>query len=410
MSFKSLYKLFVMNDFETFNKIYNDRFNSNSTIKFELYNEGYQSFFNYDMEIMSLVSKIDIINLRLKKVFAELPVIAKEQYFRKSLVDEIHFTNQIEGVVSTRKEISDLINEIEQKVKTKNRFVGIVNKYLMLMKDDIQINDSNDIRKLYDEMLYDEIKSEDEHNIPDGLIFRKDQVHVYKSGERIVHNGLMPESKIIEYMDKAIKILNDESINILIRVSIFHYFFGYIHPFYDGNGRINRFISSYVLSKYYNEIIGFRLSLTIKDNLSSYLEAFDNTNDIRNRFDVSTFVYEYLMIIYKSFEKTEIYALEKKQEYNKYNYILESVKDRFTELNKKDEIINLLSILIQSSIFGDFGLTKKNIMVIMGKGNTTIFQYLNILKKLNLCVDYPSGRQHYYKANFDELEKLKDNN
>lgn len=406
MSYKSLYKLFVMNDIETFNKFYYDRFNSNSTIKFDLFNEGYQSFFNYDSDIMSIVSKIDNINLRLNSVFSELPLIAQDQYFRKSLVDEIHFTNQIEGVISTRKEISDLINEIEQKVVTKNRFVGIVNKYLMLMKDDIKINDSNDIRKLYDEMLYEEIKSEDANNLPDGLIFRKDQVHVYKSGEKIVHNGIMPESKIIEYMDKAIKILNDESINILIRVSIFHYLFGYIHPFYDGNGRINRFISSYVLSKYYNNIIGFRLSLTIKDNLSLYLDAFDNTNDIRNRFDVSLFVHEYLSIIYKSFEKTEIYALEKKQEYNKYNNILNVIKDKLYELKNKREVIKLLSILIQASIFGDFGLSKKNIIEIMKKGDTTINKYIIELKKLNLCVDFQSGRHHYYKANLEELEKI----
>lgn len=41
----------------------------------------------------------------------------------------------------------------------------------------------------------------------------------------------MPESKIIEYMNKALYILNDQSIDILIRVSLFHYYFGYIHPF-----------------------------------------------------------------------------------------------------------------------------------------------------------------------------------
>ncbi|MFR7881399.1 MAG: Fic family protein [Christensenellales bacterium] len=84
----------------------------------------------------------------------------------------------------------------------------------------------------------------------------------------------MPESKIIEYMNKALYILNNQSIDILIRVSLFHYYFGYIHPFYDGNGRINRFISSYILSKHFNEVIGFRLSMTIKENLTQYLEAF----------------------------------------------------------------------------------------------------------------------------------------
>ena len=318
MSYKSLYKLYVMNDISTFNDIYEKKFNSSATIKFDLLINKDQSFFTYDSEIMSLVSKINSLNYRLNEIFNDLPDIAKDQYMRKSLIDEIHFTNQIEGVVSTRKDINDLITEIERKTTTCNRFEGIVNKYLMLTDEKLQFLSSKDIRKLYDEMLYNEIQSEDKNNLPDGEIFRKDLVHVYKSGEKVVHNGLMPESKIIDYMDKALNILNSESIDVLIKIAIFHYFLGYIHPFYDGNGRINRFISSYMLSKYFNEVVGFRLSMSIKENLSQYLDAFEHTNDVRNKGDVSTFVYEFLDIVYKSFQKTELYALEKTQQFNKY--------------------------------------------------------------------------------------------
>ena len=57
-------------------------------------------------------------------------------------------------------------------------------------------------------------------------------------------------------------------------------------------------------------MIGFRLSMTIKENLTQYLEAFSHTNDSRNKADISTFVYEFLDLIYKSYQKTEIYALQ----------------------------------------------------------------------------------------------------
>lgn len=40
MSYKSLYKLFVMDDNSSFNKINNDKFNSNSIIKLDLYIYG----------------------------------------------------------------------------------------------------------------------------------------------------------------------------------------------------------------------------------------------------------------------------------------------------------------------------------------------------------------------------------
>lgn len=404
MSYKSLYKLYVMNDSTTFNNIFNKRYNSNSTIKFDLLINENQAFFNYDSEIMTLVSKINSINYRLNEIFEKLPNIAKEQYMRKSLIDEVQYTNQIEGVISTRKDINDLITEIEKKSVTRNRFEGIVNKYLMLNHEKIQLFDANDIRKLYDEMLYNEIKTEDENNLPDGIIFRKDAVHVYKSGEKVVHNGLMPESKIIDYMNKALEILNSDSIDVLIRISIFHYLFGYIHPFYDGNGRINRFISSYILSKYFNEVVGFRLSMTIKENLSQYLDAFSQTNDSRNKGDISTFVYEFLDIIYKSFQKTELYALEKLQEFNKYIKKVNNISKLYELHKNKDDIINLLLILIQCSIFGDFGINKAKITKILEKGNTKVSEYLRILKQYNLCIDVQSGKNHYFKCNLDELE------
>lgn len=405
MSYKSLYKLFVMNDNSTFNKIYNDKFNSNSTIKFDLYINDNQTFFNYDKEIMELVSNIRSIDYRINDIFYDLPLISIEQYMRKSLIDEIEYTNQIEGVISTRKDIMDLIIEIETKSKTKNRLEGIVNKYLMLREEKLKFEEAQDIRTLYDDMLYNEIKEEDVSNLPDGDIFRKEQVHVYKANEKVIHNGVMPEAKIIDYMNKALDIFNDDSIDILIRVSIFHYLFGYIHPFYDGNGRINRFISSYILSKYLNSVIGFRLSMTIKENLTQYLDAFAHTNDIRNKGDISTFVYEFLDIIYKSYQKTEIYALEKKRIFKKYDDIINQLMV-FDSYKNKQQLKELLYILIQNSIFGDFGLSKTNLRKILNKGNTKITEILGTLKDLNLVLDIQIGKHHYYKANLDELDAL----
>ncbi len=406
MSFKSLYTLFITNDYNKFNSIYNEKFNSESTIKFDIYINEYQSFFTYDKYIMSLVSKIRDIDERIKEIFSNLPEIAIDQYKRKSLIDEIEYTNSIEGVIFTRKDINDLINEIEKRFKIKNRFEGIVNKYLLLNSEKIEFNNPIDIRKLYNDMLYNEIKDEDEKNLPDGKIFRKEVVHVYKSSEKIIHNGIMPESKIIEYINKALNILNDKSIDILIRVSLFHYYFGYIHPFYDGNGRINRFISSYILSKHLNQIIGFRLSMTIKENLTQYLDAFAHTNDIRNRADVSTFVYEFLDIIYKSYQKTEIYALERSQALNKYELILDKIIPLFEFDKNKKDIIDLLYILIQCSVFSDFGLTKTNLCKILKKGNTKVTEFLGILKKNNLCVEMQSKKYHYYRANLLEIDKF----
>ena len=65
-------------------------------------------------------------------------------------------------------------------------------------------------------------------------------------------------------MTKGLNILNNDEYDYMIRIAVFHYIFGYIHPFYDGNGRTSRFISSYLLSKNLLPIVSYKLASTIK--------------------------------------------------------------------------------------------------------------------------------------------------
>ena len=89
----------------------------------------------------------------------------------------------------------------------------------------ISIKDSRDVRALYDEMFLSEIIEENPKDAPDGEIFRKDHVDIVDPTQKVIHNGLYPERKIIESMNDAINILNDSDIDPLFRISIFHYLF-----------------------------------------------------------------------------------------------------------------------------------------------------------------------------------------
>ena len=81
----------------------------------------------------------------------------------------------------------------------------------------------------------------------------------------------------------------------MIRIAIFHYLFGYIHPFYDGNGRTSRFINSYLLSKKLQFLVSYKLSYTIKENMNSYYKSFKETNDEKNKGNLSFFVISFLI-------------------------------------------------------------------------------------------------------------------
>ena len=90
-------------------------------------------------------------------------------------------------------------------------------------------------------------------------------------------------------MNQSLQFLYDESYEYLIRIAVFHYLFGYIHPFYDGNGRTSRLISSYLLSQRLNNLIGYRISYTIKEHITKYYEAFKVCNHVNNRGDLTPF-------------------------------------------------------------------------------------------------------------------------
>ena len=397
MSYNSLYKLFVMNDQSTFESYYKNRFESEATIKFPFDINNNQAFIFMHNDIISQLEILREYDQRVDCAFKALPTIARTQYIKKSLIDEIEFTNQIEGIISTRKDINNVIEDIEKKSNKNNRLDGIVNRYKLLLDEKhLNILDSKDIRNLFDTMLYNEIKKDNLKNLPDGKIFRKDIVNVLGNGEKIIHVGLTPEDKIIEYIDKALKILNDKKINPYIRVAIFHYVFAYVHPFYDGNGRIDRFISSYVLSKNYTPIIGYRLSMTIKENLSQYYDAFKHTNDIRNKGDISTFVYEFLDIVIKAYQKTELYVLDKKNTLDNFTNIIENLN-----LNKLES--KILFVLVQCELFGGFGLSYNAIKDIVKCGRTSCITIISELRKKHLIKEIRNGKVLTFTADLNNI-------
>ena len=400
MSYQSLYKIYVTSDTSEFNKIYENRFNSEASIKFPIKIKDNQCFFFYHNDISSLICNLKYLEKRVEKAYNKLPDVAKKQYIKKSLIDEIQFTNEIEGVISTRKDINNILEDISVNLKEKNRLESIINKYYLINSNvEIEINTASDIRKLYDEMLYHEIKMDDPKNLPDGELFRKNTVHVFRQSEKFIHEGINPESKIIDYLNEGLKILNDTNIDPYVRIAIFHYLFAYIHPFYDGNGRLARFISSYELSKNFIPIIGYRLSMTIKENLTRYLDAFKYTNDIRNKGDLSTFVYEFLKIISIAYQKTELYALEKRQELDKYKSLISNFK-----FDKK--VKELLFYLIQCELFSEFGLSKANLQTLLNCSHATCSKILNELENNKLLKTFINGKRKYYSINLDNLNIL----
>lgn len=401
MQYKPLSSIFYSNNNE-YLKIYTNRYNSESTYRFNFKIKENNAFLIINNDILRGIESIYKLNCDLLKKVHRVPLIALKQYRKKCLVDEIKITNEIEGVNSTRKEINDILNsKVENNKNT--RLYGLVKKYDLLEEEEIKLNCCEDIRELYNELVLKEVIEEDSKNKPDGKIFRKEEVYVQNPTGKIIHSGVYPEENIIFNMTKGLNILNNDEYGYMIRIAVFHYIFGYIHPFYDGNGRTSRFISSYLLSKNLHPLVSYKLASTIKENLNSYYKSFKETNDEKNKGDLTIFVIKFFDILIKSLMEL-CDSLD--EGYSKLNY--------FTNISEKmcvgdSRKFKVLFILIQNTLFGDEGLDIDDLSSICKIGKSKIRSSLKELEENNILYITKDGRKNLYDVNLNYMSNLNEN-
>lgn len=395
----SLKKLFHI-DRTKYEEEYHQRFNSPDAIHLDFKINGEQAFVCQTSEILNMIISIERTDKHVRSLHKDLPPVAINQFANRCLIDEIVISNNIEGVHSTRKELSAILNDLSEKNK-RQRFYGLVNKYKALMTtDSIPLEKCEDVRKIYDDIFLDEIKQDDPKNVPDGKIFRKDSVSVYSPADKEIHKGLCPEEKIIEAMDSALKLLKNKSLDILVRISLFHYLFGYIHPFYDGNGRTDRFISSYLLSQELDQLIGYRISYTIKENIGKYYKAFDICNHLLNKGDLTPFAEMFLNIIDIS-HKQLLSALQTRvSELEHYKSLLEEMF-----VDKTCRVKSLYYILVQAALFSDIGVTIQTLSEYLDVSLNTLREMLKEIPQNLLIID-KSEKKYHYLINLDELDRI----
>lgn len=395
MEYELLSKIFYKKPTE-YESIYDARFNSEASIKLPIkIHENVGFIFNTN-EITKLLVKIYKTINKINLLRTHLPNIAINSYIIKSLKDEIALTNEIEGVRSTRKEIEDAIDSIKNDKSA--RFKGLVDKYFKLISNEIiPLNNCEDIRTIYDALVLPEIEKE---NLPDGILFRKEPVQVVSATQKEKHRGIMPESKIIESLDLCLDFLKNDDIDSLIKISAFHYLFGYIHPFYDGNGRTSRFISSYLIKNELDVLLASKLSYTVKNNINKYYKAFDVCNDRKNKGDITFFVVTFLELLSQASDDLYTKIADLNDQLNYYNNIINTLVN---EKVLNDKQAKCIFILCQNRLFDDTYMNMNTLTELLEKSDTTTRKILKSLESKNLLVKSRNKNQYLYSANLDSL-------
>lgn len=395
MNYRTLKKIYYADE-KKYEAEYSRRFHAPFTqhlgIDIQEYNRknAYPAFLVYTQEMALLMEKIYKKYEALLYVIHSVPDVVLHQFTLLSILEEVKSTNEIEGIHSTRKELREIIDGTAPRSA---RFDSIIGKYDDLLGGiAIDFTTCRSVRNFYDDFARKEVVAENPANELDGKIFRKNSVDIDSASGKTIHRGIMPEARIIELLQNALDFLHDEDVPLLVRISAFHYFFAYIHPFYDGNGRTDRFITSYFLAKHFHPLAALRLSVYIKKNRSSYYSLFREADDERNRGDMTPFILGFCQILLSTFEDT-ISILERKKKK------LETYTARIAGFSGDDALLHeIYYILLQAALFYGQGIPMKRLMELTKKSQKTVMARLEAMPQEHVIIT-TVNRVKYYKLN-----------
>ncbi len=137
------------------------------------------------------------------------------------------------------------------------------------------------------------------------------------SGVRISGANFIPPNalKIDDLMMELVEWTNNSSLNTIIKASIFHHRFVWIHPFFDGNGRTVRLMFNLLLMKE-----GFPPAIILKNDRKKYYDALNAANNGNYG--------KLLLLIMQALERSiDIYLSSLTNTYEEYQPIATIVED-----------------------------------------------------------------------------------
>ncbi len=212
-------------------------------------------------EMLELVSQI-MENLGKLSSVNQLEKLPRLR--RVSRIKSIHSSLAIENNTLSVEQVTDIING--------KRVLGP-------QKDILEVQNAN--------LAYDKIEKINPYEIKDllyvhgimmnGLVeqsgqLRTRQVGVYNSKGEVVH--LAPPAEFVpELINNLFNWTKTSNAHMLIKSSVFHYEFEFIHPFNDGNGRTGRLWQTALLASWKPIFAWIPIESIIKDNQEEYYKA-----------------------------------------------------------------------------------------------------------------------------------------
>ena len=242
------------------------------------------------------LSSIAQVRLSAAKVLLT-PQNSTQLYGVKAMEEEIVSTFTIEQVDFTRDSVRKILSGLAPTDESENRIWGM-KKGLEFISDPANQITEETIHHLY-EMTIGGYLPEEDRLLP-GHFYRHDSVYVI--GAKVEHTGF-PWQALPERMGELVTFIHEESeINDLLKAALIHFYMAYLHPYFDGNGRMARLMHLwYLVQQGYSSALFVPLSEYINKSRKGYYNAYTLVEEnaaISGMVDATPFLVYFIENVY----------------------------------------------------------------------------------------------------------------
>lgn len=235
-----------------------------------------------------------------------------DAYGKDAMEEEIYSTLAIERIDSSRESIRRIFKGYAPNGHTEDRIYSMKKGLDFICNKANTITEEN-IYHLYQIAIADFL--EEENKLLPNQYYRHDSVYIV--GAEVEHTGLK-HTLLPEYMKELVAFINTkDTIDDLQKAAMIHFYFAYLHPYFDGNGRMARLLHQwYLVQKGYPSAMFVSFSYHIHQSRKQYYTAYklvEENAKISGIIDVTPFLIYFSENIYNKIEEknsTQINLLE----------------------------------------------------------------------------------------------------
>jgi len=258
----------------------------------------YRSLPLYDFHGNPVVYLENAAQLRLSAAKILLtPQNSAQLYGTQAMEREILSTFTIEQIDTSRSSVRRILSGYAPTNEREQCIYGMKRGLEFIADPNNKISEKT-IYQLY-QMVIGAFLPEEDQLLP-GQRYRHD--HVYIVGDKLEHTGL-PWNKLAGYMEQLVAFIQqDSSINDLWKAALIHFYLAYLHPYFDGNGRMARLLHLwYLVQQGYSSALFVPLSEYIEHSRKKYYDAFllvEQNARISGVLDVTPFLLYFTKEVY----------------------------------------------------------------------------------------------------------------